>query len=292
VFYFANAGQKTHSLIQLQQVHGNAFVQHIIQAKRTAVRSGDQHRHEADKKVNATLQTHEAQLQRRTKKISRNSGSAGAGRRIPLVIQRQQTGGATPARVKSPYYINFTNVVPPPQPDHSQENPGPSSSGADRAGYTSVRLRRRMTVGWDNLPAVIVGGVRMLPLYVRSANIFFRLDPIEVYVSSRYAVGSCPYRVTRRHERSHVSAFLRIFHRHRATMVERANAINLPTAASPRNVPVSNVDAQQNQVMEPVVQAIDDVRDLMVKEMNDDRTAKDTPSAYAQVYAQCPSSEW
>ena len=211
---------------------------------------------------------------------------------LPLVIQRQPAGSPPRLQLQAPYFINFTNVAPPASPDNSLVNPGPSSTGADRAGFVRVTNKPRMSIAWDNLLPAMVGGARTVPLFVRSANIFFRLDPIAVFVSSQYAVGSCPYRVTKEHEYQHVSAFLRIFHRHRETMVRRANAIRLPTEASPKNVLETNIDGEQARIEAPIVQAVKDVRDLIGREARADRNAKDAPAAYARVHARCPRDEW
>jgi len=210
-----------------------------------------------------------------------------------FLIQRQPISNPNPRvpQLQVPYYINFRHVAPPASPDHSLGNPGPSG-GADRAGYTKVTLKRRMTIAWDNLPPLIENGVRMVPLYIRSANIFFRLEPIEVYISSRYAVDSCPYRVIMQHEYQHVSAFVRIFRKCWATMKREANAIRLPTADSPKNTPEANIGIEQRRITRPLIQSINKVRNIMLEEMRKDRDARDASSAYAKEYAKCPSDEW
>lgn len=208
----------------------------------------------------------------------------------PAPAASPPAGGPQPAH--APYYISFTHVAPPAAPDHSQENPGPSTGSVDRAGYTRVRVKPRMTISWDSLPESEVAGVRTVPMYVRSANIYFHLDPIEVFVSSKYRVGSCPYRVTRQHEYEHVAAFLSIFRQHRETMVRRANAVQLPVVASPRHVPAATVDSEQAQLAAPLVQAVLEVRGLIGSAMRADRNVKDAPASYRAIHASCPLDEW
>jgi hypothetical protein len=149
-----------------------------------------------------------------------------------------------------------------------------------------------MTVAWETGQPVTTDGVRQVPLYVQSANIFFRLHSLHVSVSSRYAVGSCPYRVSLTHEYEHVRAFLRLFREHRETMVQRVNGIPLPTAANPRLVPASQVSTEQDRLMEPVVRAVRDVQATIRAAMEADSRARDTPSAYERVYRQCSPEEW
>ncbi len=210
----------------------------------------------------------------------------------PAATAAASPPAAAPPQARAPYYISFTHVAPPPEPDHSRENPGPSAGDVDRAGYTRVRVKPRMTISWGSLPESVVDGVRTLPVYVRSANIYFHLDPVEVFVSSRYRVGSCPYRVTRRHEYEHVAAFLSIFRQHREAMVRRANAVQLPLAASPRHVPATAVDSEQDQLAAPLVQAVREVRGLIGSAMRADRNVRDAPAAYRAIHGRCPADEW
>lgn len=206
--------------------------------------------------------------------------------------QQAPPAGGVAAPADAPYSVSFTNVAPPASPERSEANPGPSGRGVNRAGYTRVRVQPSMTVSWGTGPAAANGGVPTVPLYVRSANVSFRLDPIVVHVSSRYPVGSCPYRVTAAHEQEHVTAFLAIFHRHRATMVRRANEIPLPNEAAPAQVPEPDIAAEQGRIVEPVAEAVREVRGLIGAEMRADRDAKDAPASYAQVYRRCRPDEW
>ena len=217
-------------------------------------------------------------------------GSAGGG---STHHQTQGSPTATkPSALNAPYFINFSHVAPPAEVDHSQASPGPSGSSADRAGYTRVRLRRRLTAAWQVGSPRGTGAGRTVAVAVRSANVFFRIDPVEVFVSSNYAGGSCPYRITRQHEYQHVAGFLRIFREHRADMAEEANSIALPTVSVPTQVPADRVSDEQDRILEPVVAAINRVRSRLVQAMNDDRAEKDSAANYRRVYARCPRDEW
>jgi len=65
-----------------------------------------------------------------------------------------------------------------------------------------------LSIAWD-YGAARAGG--KILFFARSVNVFFRLDPIKVFVSSDYVVGSCPYRVALQHETDHVEAFCASF---------------------------------------------------------------------------------
>jgi hypothetical protein len=146
-----------------------------------------------------------------------------------------------------------------------------------------------MSIVWDNGPVDSSGRV---PLYVRSVNIFYRLDPVEIFVSSNYNVGSCPYRLTLTHEQSHVQAFLRIFHAGQAPLLQQLNGAVIPTQASPTLVNSADIETTQDSIGERMRQLIVLHSGELVAEMEADRANKDAPAAYRAVYAQCPSTEW
>ncbi len=188
-----------------------------------------------------------------------------------------------------PYYVSFQNVSPPAIPDQTLSSPGPSELRPDRAGFTRVRVRKHMTIAWGHGSARSDGKI---PFFARSVNIFFRLDPIEVFLSSDYSEDSCPYQVTLEHERSHVRDFLRIFHSYRQPLIRRLNSISFPTENNPLWVTPGNLTSLQETLSNPVVQAIREVANAMKTAMEADRNTKDSPAAYAVVYARCPTHAW
>jgi hypothetical protein len=187
------------------------------------------------------------------------------------------------------FYVSFQNAMPPSAPDHTQASPGPGGVLANRAGYARVRLQKRMTISWDTGTPAADG---RLPLYAQSVNVFYRLDPLEVYVSSNYTVGSCPYRVTLAHERSHIEAFARIFHEGRDTLVRDLNAVHVPTRNMPTFVAPADVSAFQDALGVQLGDVIRAHSRSVVTLMEADRNTKDAPASYAAIYAQCPAGEW
>ena len=192
------------------------------------------------------------------------------------------------AATGSVVYVSFVNELPPREPDHSRSNPGPEG-GADRAGYSQVTIRKRMTISWETGAAAPDGRV---PLYVQSANVYFRLEDFQLFVSSDFDVGSCPYRVTLEHERSHIDAFARIFHAGRAPLVRDLEAVPVPTASAPTLVDQATVEAEQDAVADRF-RAVVIANSSAIKAAQDaDRATKDSPAAYALVHARCPADEW
>jgi hypothetical protein len=146
-----------------------------------------------------------------------------------------------------------------------------------------------MNIPWDRGPAQSGGRI---PLFAQSINVFYRIDPIEVFVSRDFAVGSCPYRVTLDHERSHVRDFLGIFRDSYTPLIAELESVFVPTRNSPRMVEPANVEAVQDAIGQQLRQVILSHSSSLVARMEADRRAKDAPSAYAAAYARCPASEW
>jgi Domain of unknown function (DUF4157) len=198
------------------------------------------------------------------------------------------SSGSSPAS-SSVFYVSFENVVPPAVPDHSEAHPGPGGLLANRAGYTRVNIKKRVNIGWGNDPMTQDGRI---PLYAQSVNVFYRLDPIQIFISSDYALGSCPYRVIFAHEQSHVRAFLQLFHTGRESLITMLNPIAVPTRAAPTLVQPSNVKSVQDTIGERLHQAILTHSADLKEQMERDRREKDAPAFYATEYAKCPASEW
>lgn len=143
---------------------------------------------------------------------------------------------------------------------------------------------------WESTPTPNAQG--QVGLFVRSANVGFNVHTLLVAISSDYPRGSCPYRVTYAHEYRHAYNFLRIFREHRATMVQRAEGIPLPTMQHPLYVDPAQAGVMQEQIGDTLEQAIRDVKSQITADMTADRNTMDSPGAYAHEYAQCPASEW
>lgn len=98
--------------------------------------------------------------------------------------------------------------------------------------------------------------------------------------------------MTLAHERSHVEAFTRLFQAGRAVLLARLAPVAVPTATAPRWVDPANVAAEQSAIETNLVTTVQHHRHDLKAQMDADRAAKDSPSAYAAVYAQCPAADW
>ena len=214
---------------------------------------------------------------------TRGTGAGG------VVTPGTGAGGAAPPASHSVLYVSFQNVAPPGTPDNSRMFPGPAGTLSDNAGFTHAVLGGRMSLLWDS-GTMQTGG--LVPIFLRSVNIFYRLDPIEVFVSSQYRPGTCPYRVTQVHEFSHVNAFTSLFHAGRDTLLAQLAPLSIPTESAPRLVTPANSAAEQSTVENSLLSAIQTHRNNLKAQMDADRDAKDSPASYASTYAQCPAGDW
>lgn len=197
-------------------------------------------------------------------------------------------GGAGTATAS--FRVSFTHDPPPRAPDHSRPRPrpGPAGGGPDLAGYTTTRLDKHISIEWDMGPPGTDGRV---PLFIRSVNVCYHLG-MQVFVSSDYAVGSCPYRVTLAHENSHAQAFVRIYRAARKALVRELKGIDVPTRVTPALVASNEVNACQEEIGERVEQVVSTHSQRLVGAMTADRNAKDSAATYRAVYAQCPANTW
>jgi hypothetical protein len=195
------------------------------------------------------------------------------------------------AEPRRPYYVWFSNDRIPQQVDHSRSQPGPTGGTANRAGFTSVTSRARMTIAWSDEP-VALGG--LTPLYARSVNVYFWLTDFLVAISADFAARSCAYRVTRAHELSaHINDPIRIFHSYRDVLIRRLNVIVVPTQAVPLRVASrTEAEVRQTALETMITNAIVQTREELVRALRRARDQHDSADAYRLVYNQCSPAEW
>jgi len=189
----------------------------------------------------------------------------------------------------SVFDLVFRHGAVPAAPDHGSPSPGPGGATANRAGYTRARLGAHANAEWDNVAPNASG---QIGLFVTRATVEYSLDPIEVFVSSDYAVGSCPYRVTLEHEMEHANAYLRIFDAARESLRATLAALPTPTRAAPRWMAPAAAAAEQDAWAATFRATVGRHRTAARAEMDADRDRRDAPAAYAAVYARCPAAEW
>jgi hypothetical protein len=192
---------------------------------------------------------------------------------------------------KKPFYVSFSHDQIPQQVDHSRPQPGPAGATANRAGFTSVTSRARLTAAWDNGP---MGADGRFPFFALSINVYFRLTDFLIAISSDFVAHSCAYQVTLRHELdAHIYDPIRIFHTYRDVLIRRLNVINVPTREAPFRV-ASNAEAatRQEEVERLVVDAIGQTRREIVRDLEQARDRHDSSAAYRLVHNQCTDAQW
>lgn len=203
----------------------------------------------------------------------------------------QRAGGTPPPRPVpgDVVYVSFQNVAPPAAPDRNGLPSTSASALADRAGRTRVRNQPRMSTAWDTGPSQRDGKV---PLFLQSVNVFFRLDPIQVFVAPDYPEDSCPYWVTLEHERGHVRAYLRLFHAARDPLVADLKRVPIPTSRVPLLVAPADVARVQDEIGASLTKVVRDHQARLRQAMEADSAAKDSPSVYESTHRRCPRDEW
>src|SRR5579863_62016 len=206
-----------------------------------------------------------------------------------LDVSRQNRQGYNMAEPKPPFYVSFSQDRIPTTVDHSRANPGPP--GASRAGHTTAKPNARLTLNWDNGPT---GADGRFPFFAQSINIFFRLEDFLVEISSNFSDASCAYKTTLRHElQAHIYEPLRIFYSYRDILIQRLNAVFVPTKTAPLRA-ASDVEAGQRQeaVNRQIRDVVRDVRAALIRDLEDARRRADAPNAYQLVYGQCTYEQW
>lgn len=194
------------------------------------------------------------------------------------------------ADVRQPYYVSFTHDRIRHRVDHSRSQPGPPDGSANRGGFTRVRSKARLEFVWEQGP---IGADGQVPVFAMSVNVRFRLTDFLVAISSDFAVGSCAYRVTRRHEfDAHIRDPIRIFHSYRDILVRRLSVIAIPTEQTPVRVASDQVDARQEAWERPVVAVIRQTRGELAHALRQARDRHDSAASYRLVYRQCTDAEW
>lgn len=190
-----------------------------------------------------------------------------------------------------PYIVTFTHDRKLPKIDHSKEKPGPPGKRANRAGYTSVHVKpEQLRIVWADKPAGQDGRV---PIYATAVYVNFRLTDYMIAITSDYKAGRCAYRATRRHEiDAHIKDPIRIFHRHRKTLVARLALIKIPTQKNPQRVHPDDVDKKEEEWAERIIRMIKRTHRDIVDHMERARDRHDSDENYRAVYRKCTPKEW
>jgi PEP-CTERM motif/CHRD domain len=191
---------------------------------------------------------------------------------------------------KRSFFVSFMHDHVPSDVDHSRPRPGPAGGSANRAGYTAVTSKARLTLAWDNGPA---GPDGRISLFLQSANVYFRLTDFLVAISSDFAARSCAYQTTLRHElEAHIYDPIHIFHSYRDVLIRRLNAIAAPTREAPLRVASTRAEGARAQVERPIVDAVGLTKRELVSKLKLNRDQHDSAASYRLVYSHCTDEQW
>ncbi len=119
----------------------------------------------------------------------------------------------------------------------------------------------------------------------------FGYDKIPVYIDKKYAEGSCPYQVTKKHEDYHVNVLqqaISFFEPDIKTELRKTlRKIKSQPLRSTKDLK-SWTKEQQHKIskdMEPLITHIQ-------KKMDEKNAAIDTPKSYRKTTAECPQGSW
>jgi hypothetical protein len=196
------------------------------------------------------------------------------------------------AEPRAPYVVTFTADPVPDHFLHSNPNPGPNGSLANRAGFTHVRLEGRGLLSFQ--PALgVARRDGSVPFYDVNVTVLFRLTDFSVAISSNYPEGSCAYDATLQHELdAHIRAPIKILMSYRDPLIAQLNTIPLPTRHSPKWVHASEWEAVDGNFQGKVYQAVADIKAQVATDLNSDRDNQDSQDNYGKVYGKCPPAQW
>jgi len=123
-------------------------------------------------------------------------------------------------------------------------------------------------------------------VWLESVNVDFSYVTLDVYVSSQYPEGTCPYQVILNHENHHVSIDQRVLAKYRARIdwVLKHNR-SIPTRRHPMTVvSMENGKAILSAKLNAIVDAV--TRDYQ-KEITRQNGKIDTPAAYKRTQSLC-----
>jgi hypothetical protein len=157
---------------------------------------------------------------------------------------------------------------------HMMHNPGITIEENElRAGYEFSGLR--------------YSGGRRYCVWAASVKIDFSFTKMDVYISSHYPRGSCPYKVILWHENQHVAIDQRTLEKYRLIMREALmSARDIPTKASP--LQVASLRQGKAIVSQRVERIVNPIYESFKEEIRAENAKIDTPENYRRTQAMCP----
>lgn len=126
-------------------------------------------------------------------------------------------------------------------------------------------------------------------VWVESVDIDFSWRRMDVYISSQYGRGSCPYQVILDHENQHVAINTRTFEKYRALMLQALRgATDIPTKAAP--LVVQSLQGGKALITQRIDRAVMPLYEAFQRELLAENAKIDTLENYRRTQARC--AQW
>jgi hypothetical protein len=124
--------------------------------------------------------------------------------------------------------------------------------------------------------------------------VYFRLTDFLIAITSDFAVRSCAYQATLRHElQAHIYDPIHIFHAYRDVLIRRLNSIPVPTREAPLRVAsASEAASRQADVERQIFNIVGQTRRELLRDLQHASARHDGPASYRLVYNQCTDAQW
>ena len=126
-------------------------------------------------------------------------------------------------------------------------------------------------------------------VWMESLQLYFGFNKMDVFLSSNYAEGTCPYRIVLWHENQHVAINTRVFKKYRALM-ERAvrRERSIPTKGNPLSV--GSLQQGKAVITAKIGRIVNPLYARFKNEVAAENAKIDTPANYRRTQALC--KEW
>ena len=121
--------------------------------------------------------------------------------------------------------------------------------------------------------------------WVKTLNVQFKINRMDVYVSSQYPVGSCQYNAILAHENTHVSINQRLFRKYLGFLRSELARAALPTPGHPWTAASQDqAEAALDARIKPILK---NVEARFAAEDRRENAKIDTPASYRRTSAKC-----
>ncbi len=190
-----------------------------------------------------------------------------------------------------PSFIHFKSVPLKPRYNHSLTTPQIESLWfhhfhspmMHNPGLTMAEQELKTSYQFQAMQRGHVGPYR---IWASSVDVIFQYDKMDVYLSSKYPVGSCQYNVILGHENQHVAINQRTLAKYKTLMLRALQAAkNIPTKAHPQQV--YNLEQGKTLISSRIDQLLLPLYDRFKREVEAENGKIDTMANYRRTQALC-----